>query len=174
MLHLVRHGLPAFDAALPPHEWGLDGTGLPAIRELRDSGRLPADARWFSSPEPKSLATALRLTDTEVVVVADLREHERASAHWIEDPVVFRESVDRAFGAPDQSASPGWEPLGVTRDRVVPAVRQVLADHPDDDLVLVGHGTAWTLVVAALTDAPPDLDAWAALKMPDLWVLDAP
>ena len=40
--------------------------------------------------------------------------------------------------------------------------------HGDDDVVLVGHGTAWTLVVADLTGQPPDLDRWESLAMPDL------
>ncbi len=35
-----------------------------------------------------------------------------------------------------------------------------------------GHGTAWTLLKAELTGRPPDLDAWARLRMPDLWVVE--
>lgn len=35
-------------------------------------------------------------------------------------------------------------------------------------MVLVGHGTAWTVVVADLTGLPPDLDRWSQLAMPDL------
>lgn len=53
----------------------------------------------------------------------------------------------------------------------MPAVRRILVAHPGDDVVLVGHGTAWTVLVAALTGRPPDLDAWAALRMPDVWVV---
>ena len=53
------------------------------------------------------------------------------------------------------------------------AVRRVLEVHGDEDVVLVGHGTAWTLVVADLTGRPPDLERWAALEMPDLISLDA-
>jgi len=41
-------------------------------------------------------------------------------------------------------------------------------------MVLVGHGTAWTLVAADLTGAAPDLDAWAALRMPDVWEVGWP
>lgn len=62
----------------------------------------------------------------------------------------------------------GWEPLTTCRQRVVPAVRRVLGVHGDDDVVLVGHGTAWTLVVADLTGQPPDLDRWQSLAMPDV------
>ncbi len=46
--------------------------------------------------------------------------------------------------------------------------------HPDQDVVLVGHGTAWTVVAAALTGAEPDLDRWARLGMPDVLTLSEP
>jgi broad specificity phosphatase PhoE len=40
------------------------------------------------------------------------------------------------------------------------------------DVVLVGHGTAWTVLVAALTHRPPDVDAWRGLHMPDHCALE--
>ena len=49
-----------------------------------------------------------------------------------------------------------------------------MADHPGTDLVLVGHGTAWTVLVASLTGERPDLDRWAAMAMPDLIEVAAP
>jgi hypothetical protein len=52
-------------------------------------------------------------------------------------------------------------------------VRGILHVHAGEDVVLVGHGTAWTLVVAELTGHRPDLDRWRALAMPDLIVVDA-
>ena len=64
-------------------------------------------------------------------------------------------------------ARPGWETATATTDRVLAAVRRIHDSCPDDDLVLVGHGTAWTLLVAALTRGAPDLGAWARLRMPD-------
>ena len=54
MLHLVRHGRPLVDPATPPHTWPLDPAGLAAVDALRASGRLSADAAWFSSPEAKA------------------------------------------------------------------------------------------------------------------------
>ncbi len=173
-LHLVRHGPPVIDPAEPPHRWGLDDAGLPAISQLRTSGRLPADARWFSSPEAKALATAMRLTDSEVVVVDALREHQRAATPWFAGHEEWFELVGNAFTRPDAAAHPGWEPLAATRDRVSRAVRRIIADHPSNEIVLVGHGTAWTVLKAELTGEPPDLDGWAALGMPDLWVVDLP
>jgi broad specificity phosphatase PhoE len=162
-LFLVRHGRPVIDRLQPAHLWPLDPSYADDVRALRD--RLPEPAAWYSSPEPKALSTAVLLTDAPVEVVDDLREHERHSADWIED---FDTVVRRAFAEPDVAAYDGWEPLADTRGRVVSAVAGILDVHRVGDVVLVGHGTAWTLLVSALTGRPPDLEAWARLAMPDV------
>ena len=163
-LHLVRHGRPLIVRGVPAAEWDLDPASYDDIWALRDSGRLPRRAAWFSSPEPKAIQTAELLTDGSVGVLPDLREHERAG-EWLED---FPAAVRHAFAAPDVAVVEGWEPLATCRDRVTRAVRRVLETHGGDDVVLVGHGTAWTLAVADLTGRPPDLEGWAALAMPDV------
>jgi broad specificity phosphatase PhoE len=168
-LHLVRHGRPLVVRGVPPHEWELDPAAYDEIWELRTSGRLPAHAAWFSSPEPKALATAELLTDGEVGVLDGLREHVRETTEWIAD---FDDAVRRAFAVPDAVAVPGWEPLAACRDRVVAAVEGIRAAYGDEDVVLVGHGTAWTVLAAALTGAEPDIDRWRALKMPDLIIVE--
>jgi broad specificity phosphatase PhoE len=50
---------------------------------------------------------------------------------------------------------------------VVRAVAAILDRHHHDEVVLVGHGTAWTLLRSALSGEPPDLAWWAALGLPD-------
>ncbi|WP_345461158.1 histidine phosphatase family protein [Nocardioides marinquilinus] len=167
-LHLVRHGRPLVEPGTPAAAWELDPAGFDQVWALRD--RLPAGAVWCSSPEPKAQQTAQLLTDGEVGVVEALREHERGSA-WVED---FDGAVRRAFAEPDAAAVPGWEPLAACRERVVGAVRALLAEHAGHDLVLVGHGTAWTAAAAALTGDPPDLDRWSRLAMPDVIVVEPP
>mgnify|MGYP003852005189 CR=1 FL=1 len=84
----------------------------------------------------------------------------------------FHETIVRAFDRPDTSAQEGWEPMDATRRRVVDEVRPLLTTCVDGDVVLVGHGTAWTLLVAELTGSAPDLDRWRALAMPDVITLD--
>jgi broad specificity phosphatase PhoE len=163
MLHLVRHGRPLIERARPAHEWELDPAYAEDVRALR--ARLPQHAAWFSSPEPKALATARLLTDEPVEVVEDLREHERRTTDWVED---FGAVVRRAFEHPEVPAYDGWEPLVVTRERVVTAVEGILDQHPGHDVVLVGHGTAWTLLRSELSGEPPDLDWWTDLSMPDV------
>lgn len=164
-LHLVRHGRPLVDRASPARAWDLDPAGYDDVWALRESARLPTGAAWFCSAEPKALQTAQLLTDGQVGVVEGLGEHRRESTVWHPD---FAGVVRRAFEAPTVSAAPGWEPLTECRDRVTTAVTALVEEHPTSDLVLVGHGTAWTVLVAALTGSPPDLDRWESLGLPDV------
>lgn len=170
-LHLVRHGLPVIRPGLGAHEWRLDPGGFPAIDALRSSGRIPDDAVWFSSPEPKALDSARRLTDSPITVVDDLREHERGPTPWFDDRAEWHAVIRRVFTRPDVPALPGWEPLRRTTQRVEAAVRRILDDLPDDEIALAGHGTAWTALVAELNGTEPDLDAWSRMQMPDVWVV---
>jgi broad specificity phosphatase PhoE len=173
-LTLVRHGRPAVDPSTAPHHWDLAPGAADGLIALRDSGLPPADGRWFSSPEPKAMATAAALTDRAVTQIDDLREAERP-ATWFDDPAEFVAACRRAMDVPDEPAVPGWEPATATRRRVARAVRMLLdATDSSTDLVLVGHGTAWTLLVAELTAREPDLDAWQRMAMPDLAELDVP
>ena len=166
-LFLVRHGRPLVDPSRPAAEWELDPAGYDDIWALRESGTLPSPASWFCSPEPKATQTAQLLTDADVGIVEELREHRRA-AGWLPD---FEDAVRRAFEAPDAPAAAGWEPLSATRARVVPAVRRIVEVCGGEDVVLVGHGTAWTVLVAALTGSAPDLGRWESLGMPDVIVV---
>lgn len=167
-VHLVRHGRPLMVPGVPAAEWGLDPASYDDVRALRSLGRVPPEGVWLTSPEPKAIQTAEILRTGPIGVLPDLREHER-SGEWVAD---FPAAVRRAFDEPDVPAVDGWEPLTACRDRVTRAVRRLLEEHRDGDLVLVGHGTAWTLVVADLTGVPPDLDRWAALAMPDVVTVD--
>lgn len=165
-LHLVRHGAPTVDPSAPASSWPLDPGSYDAVWSLR--ARLPDRAAWFSSPEPKALETAQLLTDSELGVIDGLREHER-EAGWYAD---FSAVVRKALATPRVPAVPGWEPAQRCRRRVVSAVQPLLAAHLDLDVVLVGHGTAWTLLVSELTGDAPDLERWESLSMPDLIVLE--
>lgn len=168
-LWLVRHGRPRIDPTGPAVDWPLADSCDPSLLALRDSGELPLNARWVSSPEPKAHATATVLRRSAVEVCDDLAEQRRGSAWW-SDPADFAATVRRAVEHPDVPAVAEWETSSATRRRVSDAVRGLLHDH--SGLVLVGHGTAWTLLVAELTGAEPDLTAWEAMRMPDVCGLD--
>ena len=73
-----------------------------------------------------------------------------------------------AFASQYSEVRQGWEPIIRTQSRVGAAVRKIFAEHPGRDVVLVGHGAAWTLLAAALTGTEPDLERWRTLAMPDV------
>jgi broad specificity phosphatase PhoE len=163
VIHLVRHGLPLQNTNLPANRWPLHPGGHGEIVALRESGTLPRAGSWFSSPEPKALETAQLLTAAPITVVAGLSEMARPAA-WYED---FDSLVAQGLATPDRPAAPGWETAASTLRRVARAINQIATTHEEDVLILVGHGTAWTLAVAALTGAAPDAMAWKRLLFPD-------
>ncbi|HEX6443919.1 MAG TPA: histidine phosphatase family protein [Streptosporangiales bacterium] len=167
-LHLVRHGRPLVDAAVPASRWSLHPDAAPAIGELRASGALPGHARWFSSPEPKADETARLLTDSSVTVYDALGEVARPG--WLDD---FAARVRRGFADPDVPAAPGWETYTAARQRTARAVRKLRESLGGVDVVVVGHGTVLTLLVAELTGAAPDVAAWERLSLPDHCALEA-
>lgn len=167
-LYLVRHAEPE----VSPYRDAATADLLPeAEAQLKQiAAQLPPEARFFSSPEPKATTTARLLTPEPVEVVADLREHERG-----QDPVTdYHGTVMRALLRPIEAAHPGWDTAFRTQQRVVEAVRRLIDRLPDRPLVLVGHGIAWTLLVAEYTDSQPDPELWASLGMPDLIVVEPP
>ena len=164
-LHLVRHAPPTQDPVRPAREWDLAVEAAAAVAELRASGVLPTEASWVSSPEPKARATAALLTDAVVRVDDDLREAFRSAAYV--DADVFERCALHSFADPNASAAPGWEPLVRTRARMLRAARAAVVSGGGGDVVLVGHGTSLTMLVAALPASRPDVPAWRAMRMPD-------
>jgi broad specificity phosphatase PhoE len=171
MLHLVRHAPSRPEPSRPAHEWGLRDGAATAVAPLIGSGVLLGAVEWWSSAEPKAWATAALLTDAAVRVDPRLNEQTRTMV-WFDDADVFRAVVRRSFADPTVSAVEGWEPLADTSARVMSALAEIVAAAGEGDVVAVGHGTAWTAAVAALTGSAPDLDAWEALTMPDHFSLD--
>ncbi|MBE1878484.1 histidine phosphatase family protein [Myceligenerans pegani] len=169
VLYLVRHGRPLLDPAVPASTWLLDPDHEREVMDLAARAPWPQDAVWFASPEPKAARTAFLLAGREVPVVADLREHDRGGTTWLPD---FTDVVRHTFAEPYPVARSGWESIAQTRSRVVAAVGRIMAEHSGRDVVLVGHGTAWTLLAAELTGTEPDLERWQAMTMPDTIVVE--
>jgi broad specificity phosphatase PhoE len=172
MLHLVRHARSASVPTSPSWEWSLADGAETGAEQLLASGVLPTQALWVSSTEPKAVATARLLTASDVSLDDGLREAVRDPA-WLPFEE-FQGLVLRSFADPASSVRAGWEPLDVTRVRVTQAADAAVRQADGRDVVLVGHGTAWTMLVAALTGEPPDVEAWEAMLMPDHCSLEWP
>ena len=164
-LHLVRHARSAQDPVSPSWAWPLAAGSEAGAARLRESGVLPTGALWVSSTETKAVSTARLLTSTPICLDDAFREALR-DAGWL-GTHEFHRAVLRSFAHPDRPARAGWEPLAVTRDRVLGAARAVLVEAGDREVVLVGHGAAWTMLVSTLTGEPPDVAAWKSMHMPD-------
>ena len=94
------------------------------------------------------------LTDEPVGIVSELREAFRGNS-WFTHQPEYQAAVLRGFADPSRPAMAGWEPLRAAQRRVAQAVAAITADSATD-VVLVGHGTAWTLLVSELTGQPPE------------------
>ena len=131
----------------PARDWLLDRSAPAELDRLRQVlGRRAPSATWHSSDEPKALATARHLTDRSLRTWPALREAHRSD--WFATHEEFRAAVRDAFAEPARAARPGWEPLAGTRTRVSAVVADLIA-RDGTELVLVGHGTAWTLLVSS-------------------------
>lgn len=169
-LHLVRHGPPLIQPGRAASTWPLDPSRTSEVQQLLPVLRRRAPAAvWHSSDEPKAVATARLLTNEVVGTWPALREAHRSD--WFATHEEFRAAVLNAFDEPSRSVRPGWEPLDETRRRISTAVADI-RDRDGDELVLVGHGTAWTLLISDITGCRPDLLAWSRLRVPDLCTVD--
>lgn len=191
-LHLVRHGRPQVAPTRPSTQWPLRADAVDEVHRLGACVSWPQSAVWFSSPEPKALQTARLLSDAVTIdavtidpVTIDDRLREAERSRFLLDSESFTAAVTRSLAEPDVAAVEGWEPLARTRSRMAEVLTDVLAaartdrsghaDHDDDhadSVVLVGHGTAFTLLVSLVTGSPVDVGSWRSMRMPDHWSAD--
>lgn len=170
LLHLIRHGRPTIDPGTPAGQWPLADSGVAEIELFRRAlPRSTYGAAWYCSDEIKAVQTAALLTSTDVTVLPELREAGRRA--FLQDQAAFTDAVGQGLRDPARAARPGWEPLGETQERVSDAVQMIIA-RDVVDVVLVGHGTAWTLLVADLVGVPADPAGLPEMSTPDLLILD--
>lgn len=170
VVHLVRHGRPLVDRGIPPAQWTLDRSASANLTALRQSGVLPRSGHWTCSPEPKALATASALTDEPVTVDDDLREAFRPAEFVREEE--FDRRVTQSLTDLELPATEGWERGTATAARVRAAFDRALLRADGIEVVLVGHGTSLSLLVADLLDRPPDISVWRRMQMPDHCAID--
>ncbi|MGC0143200.1 histidine phosphatase family protein [Pseudactinotalea sp. Z1732] len=162
-LHLVRHARPRITEAAPPRQWELAAGA--DVGPLLGAGALPTAASWFTSPEPKARQSAALLTGEPVQVLPALAEVARDGA--LLPAAEFRAATRDYLTTGKAPSGATWEPRVEATMRIVDGALAALESSTHPACVLVGHGTAFTLLVAALVGAPPDADAWARLNMPD-------
>jgi broad specificity phosphatase PhoE len=150
---LVRHALPEVVPGVPPRLWELGESGRASARALAQ--RLTG-AQIVSSDEPKAFQTAEAIAahlGAEMAVDHRLGEVRRPE-EWDD---AYRDHA-RSYLAGETLA--GWEPREAVVARVTAAAR--------GDIV-VTHGLALTLWVAARGLVGERVGFWEELRFPDAW-----
>lgn len=160
--------MPEAAPSLSPDRWPLSTGGREAARALR--GRLPVDAVWLTSAEPKAVETARLAAGPFQDIAHDDRFGEvRRPGEPHDDDVLVRR---RAWveGALDARHA-GWETLGSAGDRFQEALAQWAPRAGNRSLVVGTHGmvlTAWLVRVGVVSPGSAAGELWASLTFPDV------
>jgi uncharacterized phosphatase len=149
-LYLVRHGETDWNQQRRIQgltDIPLNDTGR---MQARATGRLLARRRWdgvFSSPLRRALETAeiiaeeLGLPEPQTIDALVERNYGDAEGMNFAD-------IERKY--PDRASVPGQESREDVVARVLPALHELAAAHPDQALVVVSHGGAIRSVLTAV------------------------
>lgn len=160
----VRHAMPEVTRGLARSLWSLSE----AAREdcvLLAHG-LPSNlaAVVLTSEEKKARDTATIIglrRRLKVEVDPRLREVDRPEA-WDED---YRAAAERYLAT---GSEPGWEPQEPAARRMGEVVAERLYGGAEGDVVVVSHGLAITLYLAAMVGVDA-VSFWRQLAFPDAW-----
>jgi len=174
-LLLVRHSEPAWGPENPPSKWELTERGRQRSRSLGDYFVERRVGAVFASPELKAAQTAEIATQvagqSNVVLVHDLREHEREETQIIGD-AERRKLVIDCIRRPDELIY-GSEPVQTATDRFGAAVANLMVDQDAKAVAVVAHGTVIATFVGSVLNIDP-IPIWESLGMPGLIEIEWP
>ncbi|MEL6404783.1 MAG: histidine phosphatase family protein [Chloroflexota bacterium] len=176
-LLLVKHSKVNHNADQKPKDWELSDEGLARCDQLAKHLASYAPKQIFSSAMPKAQQTATHvvnaLGDLPVVSNALLNEHSRESnAPYVSD-ADFRARVQTLFAQP-KTAVYGDESAYTALKRFSEGIQFVVQNvDPNENVVVVAHGTVITLFVAQHNTIDA-YDFWGKLSLPSIVALDMP
>ncbi len=166
-LILVRHAAVAVDTAVSAHKWELTEDGRIQTAKLASTLQPYTPTRIFTSPEPKAQQTAAVLAAQWQIpcsVQSGLEEHHRHGEPYLSREQ-FLQKIANLFARPDALVF-GRESGAEARMRWETAVSQCSQQHPEENIVIVTHGTVLTLVLAAHNPDLRPFTFWQQLTMP--------
>lgn len=173
-LVLVKHSAPQIVPDAPPATWRLSPEGVSRCGPLAERLRPFRPRSIVSSVEPKAAGTAALVAERlglAVDLVAGLHEHDRRDTPFLGD-AAFAAAVRTMFARPNELVL-GRETAAEAGTRFAAALEPVLADRPDEDVIVVAHGTVISLFVAARTRVD-GYGLWTRLGLPSFVVLRRP
>ncbi|HEV7742667.1 MAG TPA: histidine phosphatase family protein [Pseudolysinimonas sp.] len=149
-LYLVRHGETDWNQQRRIQgltDIPLNDTGR---EQARATGRLLARRRWdavFSSPLRRALETAEIIAE-ELGLPAPATVDALVERNYGDAEGMNFLDIERKY--PDRGSVPGQESREEVVARVLPALHELAAAHPDQRLVVVSHGGAIRAVLTAV------------------------
>ncbi|KNG93943.1 histidine phosphatase family protein [Pseudaestuariivita atlantica] len=156
-LIVATHPEVVVDPAIPVTDWRLSDAGRARAEALARSDLLRSVGAIWSSTERKARETAAILAAPRGLAVqtdARLGENDRSATGYL-PPSRFEAAADAFFAKPERSFR-GWETAQAAQERIVTAVRAIVAGHAALDLAIVTHGAVGTLLWCHLRDARID------------------
>ena len=173
-LVLVKHSAPLVVPDAPPATWRLSSEGVARCGALAERLRPYRPRSIVSSVEPKAAETASLVAERlglAVDLVDGLHEHDRRDAPLLGD-AAFAAAVRDLFARPGELVL-GRETAAEAGARFAAAMGGILAARPEEDVVVVAHGTVISLFVAARTGSD-GYGLWTRLGLPSFVVLRRP
>ncbi|MBA4011768.1 MAG: histidine phosphatase family protein [Phenylobacterium sp.] len=151
-LYFLTHPEVIIDPAVPIAEWGLSDVGRRRMERFIGDARCQGLTAVYSSAERKATdgaAIASTVLGIPHVIDAELGENDRSSTGYLAPPE-FWQVVELFFQHPDESIR-GWEPARAAQDRIVRAVKRLVANEQSTgDILVVSHGGVGRLLAASL------------------------
>jgi broad specificity phosphatase PhoE len=172
-LVLIRHAQVVVDPNESADQWRLTPEGEADAAALRKRPEIASARRFFSSPEPKALATAAKVASGRpVITVHDLRELDRHAAGWLGDAGDYSSMVVQMLHHPDVSIR-GCETAVHAQSRIVQTIGDLARRNPYEPIGVVSHGIVLAMYLSWLRGQRiADVESWRRMQFPDVAVVD--
>lgn len=174
-LIFVRHSISKIDPTRPADQWGLTEEGRQRCLGLAERVAVYQPSIIITSVEPKARQTGELIgkqLNLLVQTAANLHEHARRTVPWFDSKAEFEAQVARFFAEPDELVF-GEETAEQSYHRFSQAVREVVAQYPQQNLVIATHGTVLSLFIGRTAGIDP-YPFWQQLDMPAYVVMTWP
>lgn len=175
-LILVRHAAVQLDPTIDSHLWQLTEDGRSTTHHLAHQLKPYQPSRIITSEEAKAQATGAALADVmelPIKTAPGLQEHDRRGVPFFENKAEFETAVATFFAQPHELVF-GRETAVQAVTRFSQAVAQQCEAYPQQNLLLVTHGTVLTLFVCQHNLRLQPVEFWQSLLLPCAVVLSLP
>jgi broad specificity phosphatase PhoE len=158
-LFLITHPDVVIDPNQAIDEWVLSEKGIDRAKALMTELFWNDISAIYTSTEPKAKTVAemaARKFNIPIFEKESLVEIDRSSTGFMPYDE-FMNAVMKFFKKPDESCR-GWETANASMKRVSSCVEDIMKKSHEENVVLVGHGAAFALLLSYLKSVEPSFD----------------